>query len=79
MNKVVILTDSTADLSLELKTEKGLDVKTSSPIIVYRETIGRESPEIEGRSPNKHNSFYMKVEPLEECVNGSEKMIVLRD
>ena len=46
-------------------TEKGLEVKTSSPIVVYRETVEKESPEIEGRSPNKHNSFYMKVEPLE--------------
>src|SRR3972149_132711 len=48
-----------------IKTEKGLEVKTSSPIVVYRETVEKESPEIEGRSPNKHNSFYMKVEPLE--------------
>jgi elongation factor 2 len=51
-----------------IKTEKGLDVKTSPPIIVYRETIGKESPTSEGRSPNKHNSFFMKVEPLEEEV-----------
>ena len=51
-----------------IKTEKGLDVKTSSPIVVYRETINKESPEVEGRSPNKHNSFYIKVEPLEENV-----------
>ncbi|MEM3141468.1 MAG: GTP-binding protein, partial [Candidatus Pacearchaeota archaeon] len=51
-----------------IKTEKGLDVKTSEPIIVYRETIGKESPAIEGRSPNKHNSFYIKVEPLENNI-----------
>ncbi|GIU68705.1 MAG: translation elongation factor aEF-2 [Candidatus Pacearchaeota archaeon] len=49
-------------------TEKGLDVKTSPPIIVYRETVSKESPAIEGRSPNKHNSFYIKVEPLEDSV-----------
>jgi elongation factor 2 len=49
-------------------TEKGLDVKTSDPIIVYRETVSKESPAIEGRSPNKHNSFYIKVEPLEDNV-----------
>ena len=48
-----------------IRTEKGLEVKTSAPIIVYRETIGKESPVVEGRSPNKHNSFYIKVEPLE--------------
>jgi len=51
-----------------IKTEKGLDVKTSAPIIVYRETVSKVSPESEGRSPNKHNSFFMKVEPLEDNV-----------
>ncbi len=49
-----------------IKTEKGLDVKTSPPIIVYRETVGKESSVVEGRSPNKHNSFYIKVAPLED-------------
>ena len=49
-----------------IKTEKGLDVKTSAPIVVYRETVNKESPEMEGRSPNKHNSFFISVEPLEE-------------
>jgi len=49
-----------------IKSEKGLDVKTSAPIIVYRETINKESPVVEGRSPNKHNGFYMIVEPLED-------------
>jgi len=49
-----------------IKTEKGLDVKTSPPIIVYRETVGKESEEFEGRSPNKHNSFFIKVEPLSQ-------------
>jgi elongation factor 2 len=48
-----------------IKTEKGLQVKTSSPIIVYRETVNKEGKVIEGRSPNKHNSFYIKVAPLE--------------
>ena len=51
-----------------IKTEKGLDVKTSPPIIVYRETVNKESDAFEGRSPNKHNSFFMKVEPLEENI-----------
>ena len=51
-----------------IKTEKGLDVKTSAPIIVYRETVNKESPAIEGRSPNKHNSFFIYVEPLEDKI-----------
>lgn len=48
-----------------IKTEKNLEVKTSSPIIVYRETVSKASSIEEGRSPNKHNSFFIKVEPLE--------------
>ena len=50
-----------------IRTEKGVDVKTSNPIVVFRETIQAEG-EGEGRSPNKHNVFYLKVEPLEEEV-----------
>lgn len=49
-----------------IKTEKGLQVKTSPPIIVYRESVIKGSEVAEGRSPNKHNSFYIKVEPLED-------------
>ncbi len=54
-----------------IKKEKGLDVKTSPPIIVYRETVGKESDTAEGRSPNKHNSFFLRVEPLEDNVYDS--------
>jgi elongation factor 2 len=49
-------------------SEKGLPVKTSSPIIVYRETVNKESDVAEGRSPNKHNSFFMTIEPLEDNI-----------
>jgi elongation factor 2 len=49
-----------------IKTEKGLEVKTSTPIVVYRESVGKSSGQaFEGRSPNKHNSFFIKVEPLD--------------
>ncbi len=47
-----------------IKTEKGVEVKTSPPIVVYREAITKASSEVEGKSPNKHNKFYFKVEPL---------------
>lgn len=50
-----------------IKTEKGLNVKTSAPIIVYRETVTKESSPAEGRSPNKHNSFFITVEPLDDA------------
>lgn len=46
--------------------EKGVDIQTSPPIVVYRETVTKPSPEsVEGKSPNKHNKLYFKVEPLE--------------
>ncbi|MBW2984032.1 elongation factor EF-2 [Candidatus Woesearchaeota archaeon] len=47
-----------------IKSEKGVDVKTSPPIVVYREAITKKSQEIEGKTPNKHNKFYFIVEPL---------------
>jgi elongation factor 2 len=49
--------------------EKGVEVKTSPPIVVYREAITKVSPEVEGKTPNKHNKLYFKVEPLEEEVS----------
>jgi len=51
-----------------IKTEKGVEVKTSNPIVVYREGILKESPEVEGKTPNKHNKFYFKVMPLSKEV-----------
>ncbi len=49
-----------------LKETYGLEVKTSPPIVVYRETIRAASQIFEGKSPNKHNKFYISVEPLDE-------------
>jgi len=51
-----------------IKTEKGVDVITSAPIVVYRETVDRAGEVGEGKSPNKHNLFFLKVEPLEQGV-----------
>ena len=62
-----------------IKTEKGLDVKTSEPIIVYRETAGKESPSVEGRSPNKHNGFFISVQPLEDNIYEAIKSGELRE
>ncbi len=48
-----------------IKTEKGVDIKTSPPIVVYRESVTKNSGEaFEGKSPNKHNKFYFVVEPI---------------
>ncbi len=56
-----------------IKSEKGLAIKTSEPIVVYREAIQKKSQECEGKSPNKHNKFYIKVEPLDDVVYNSIK------
>ena len=53
------------DAKVERKIkEKGIDIEASSPIVVYRETILQKSPVVEGKSPNKHNKFYIYVEPI---------------
>jgi len=49
-----------------LKENYGLEVDTSPPIVVYRETIRGSSKVLEGKSPNKHNKLYVSVEPLNE-------------
>ena len=60
------------ELHLEVITnrirEGGLEIKTSPPIVVYRETVQSSFGPVEGKSPNKHNKFQIKVEPLEPRV-----------
>ena len=56
-----------------IKSEKGLEIVTSPPIVVYRESVTKTSPEVEGKSPNKHNKFYFTVEPLPEEIYESIK------
>ena len=51
-----------------IKNEKGLEVKTGSPIVVYRESINKPSGEIEVRTPNGHNILFIEVQPLEDQV-----------
>ncbi|MBR5504620.1 MAG: elongation factor EF-2 [Methanobrevibacter sp.] len=61
------------ELHLEVVTnriinDKKLDILVSEPIIVYKESITGKSPTIEGKSPNKHNRFYIEVEPLDKPI-----------
>jgi len=67
------LVSGLGELHLDAKVERKLkeqdiEFEASPPIVVYRETIGKKSLVIEGKSPNKHNKFYIFVEPLEEKV-----------
>jgi len=51
-----------------IKTEKGLEVECGAPIVVFRESVSKKSDVAVGRSPNKHNDFFITVEPLEDSV-----------
>ena len=46
----------------------GLEIITSRPIVVYRESVTKPGVVAMAKSPNKHNRFWIKVEPLEEEV-----------
>ncbi|ADQ68357.1 elongation factor EF-2 [Halogeometricum borinquense DSM 11551] len=61
------------ELHLEVITQRiqknqGIPVVTGEPIVVYREAPQKESREVEGVSPNRHNKFYITVEPLSEDI-----------
>ena len=49
-----------------LEEEQGIKVNVSEPIVVYRESISGDNKgrPFEGKSPNRHNRFYIEVEPL---------------
>ncbi|HII38679.1 TPA: elongation factor EF-2 [Candidatus Micrarchaeota archaeon] len=55
-------------IEYKIQKERGIEIVTSPPIVVYHETIFGKGPEIEGKSPNKHNKFKIEVEPIEESV-----------
>ncbi len=48
--------------------EHKVEIKTSQPIVVYRECVGGKGGPFEGKSPNKHNRFYIEVEPLQPAI-----------
>ncbi|AOW80702.1 translation elongation factor aEF-2 [Halodesulfurarchaeum formicicum] len=59
------------ELHLEVITQRiernqGIPVRTGEPIVVYREAPTQESEEVQGISPNRHNRFYVTVEPLSD-------------
>ncbi len=63
------------ELHLEITTyrieeEQNIKVKVSEPIVVYREAINGNNVgrPFEGKSPNRHNRFYIEVEMLPQEV-----------
>jgi elongation factor 2 len=51
-----------------IKRDKGVEIITSEPIVVYRETATQKVESVEGKSPNRHNRFYFDIEPLPDEV-----------
>jgi elongation factor 2 len=51
-----------------IERDKKVEITTTPPIVVYRETIRGKAGPVEGKSPNRHNRFYVHVEPLEQGV-----------
>ncbi len=67
------LVSGLGELHIDAKIErplkdKGINVKTSTPLVIYRESVRGASPEMEGKSSNKHNKFVMTVEPLDDKI-----------
>lgn len=57
------------ELHLEISVkdiQSAVDVTTSQPIVVYRETITKPGGPVLGKSPNKHSRVWISVEPLNE-------------
>ncbi|WP_266075171.1 elongation factor EF-2 [Haladaptatus caseinilyticus] len=67
------------ELHLEVITQRiernqGIPVTTGEPIVVFREKVQGATTEVEGISPNRHNRFYLTVEPLSDEIVGKLKL-----
>ncbi len=51
-----------------IQRDKHVEITTSKPLVVYRETVTSHAGPVEGKSPNHHNRFYIEVEPLASAV-----------
>lgn len=65
------LVSGLGELHIEAKIEryikdKGINIDVSKPIVIYKEGVLKESRQFEGKSPNKHNKFYLKVASLDK-------------
>ncbi|NYT01856.1 MAG: elongation factor EF-2, partial [Methanosarcinales archaeon] len=55
-------------VAYRIQRDKGVELKTSPPIVVYRESVLGKAGPVEGKSPNHHNRFYIEIEPLPPAV-----------
>ncbi|HXX72447.1 MAG TPA: GTP-binding protein, partial [Candidatus Acidoferrales bacterium] len=56
------------EIATTLITKTGLEIVTSKPIVIYRESVRGAAGPVEGKSPNKHNKIYLTVEPLQDKI-----------
>ncbi|WP_135533883.1 MULTISPECIES: elongation factor EF-2 [Halostella] len=61
------------ELHLEVQTQRiernqGIPVNTGEPIVVFREAPQEPTQEVEGISPNRHNRFYISLQPLTDDI-----------
>jgi elongation factor 2 len=57
-----------------IERNQGIPINTGEPIVVFREAPQSESREVEGISPNRHNRFYISIEPMDEEIVDTIKM-----
>jgi len=48
----------------KIEKDNNIPITVSPPIVVYYETITKESPTVEGKTPNKHNKFKVSADPI---------------
>jgi elongation factor 2 len=51
-----------------IQVDEDVPIIASPPIVVFRETVEGKAGPVEGKSPNRHNKFYVEVEPLGDKV-----------
>ena len=52
----------------KIERDKNVEISTSEPIVIYRETVQGHAGPVEGKSPNRHNRFYFEIERLPDEV-----------
>lgn len=51
-------------IEYKIKNEKKVNIVTSPPLVVYKETINGAAGIVEGKSPNRHNRLKFRIEPV---------------
>ncbi len=66
-------------IETKIRDDYKVPIETSEPIVLYREMIDKETKNMEGKSQNRHNRFYIDVKPLEPAIVTMIEEGTLRD